>query len=258
MSFAGDSFLSYGTAIARKVTHKGKSAIIVNDCNFSSTTSSHQSELRIAIPSEIPCFHFSEGMGARLEVKPSALFDYAVERSAECLAKSEKARQRKDDLKGEAARWLERAREVAEFFGLKRKIDEGTVQRLKASKERAEKAQARKEALQAEARRILAQKDYDAWKRGEDVSRGAFHDFPVAFRVEGKELVSSLGARVPVKDAKRALRFVKSHRGHEWRENGETCPVGGYRVNSITPHGIVAGCHRISWDEIANVESLIG
>lgn len=35
MSFQGDVFLSYNTAIARKVNHKGQVAVILNDESFS-------------------------------------------------------------------------------------------------------------------------------------------------------------------------------------------------------------------------------
>ncbi len=160
-------------------------------------------------------------------------------------------------MEGEAGGYLEEAKRVAEFFGLKRKVDEKTAQRLAASRIREEK---RKEAArikrESELRAEIAA-DFEAWKRGEDVMRGSFGLFPVAFRIEGDELVSSLGARVPVKDAKVALRFVQSRKGQEWRENGETCPVGGYAVNSITPAGIVAGCHRIAWSEVEHVAALL-
>lgn len=256
MSFYGPLFRSYATGIGRIVQRNGKTAVIVNDRSFSVSTSKHQGVMRCAIPSETTVFHFDDGYSTRLNPTGAELFEYALDRSADCLTKAAKARVRKDWHNGQAGEWLEQARAVSAFYGLRRKVDEKAVQRLSAAKAREEKARVAREAAQAEKLRAEMQADFDAWKRGEDV-HGYFRAFPVAFRVEGDELVSSLGARVLVKDAKVALRFVQSRKGQEWRENGETCPVGGYRVNSITPAGIVAGCHRIAWDEIAHVAELL-
>lgn len=258
MSFDGPVLKSYATAIARLVEHKGQRAVIINDRSFSVSTSKHQGRMRCAIPDGTPKFKFSEGMGARLDVDGKGLFDYAVSESANALAEAAKTKHKgkKERMEGVAGYWLDEARRVNEFFGLKRKIDEKTAQRLSALRVREEKrAAVAREKREADARK-KAQEDYDAWKRGEDV-HGHFSMFPVAFRVEADDLVSSLGARVPLHDAKVALRFVQSRKGQEWRENGETCPVGNYAVQSITPAGIVAGCHRISWEEISHVESLL-
>ena len=35
-----------------------------------------------------------------------------------------------------------------------------------------------------------------------------------------------------------------------WRRNGESCLVGVYQLDAITNQGIVAGCHRIAWEEV--------
>lgn len=256
MSFEGHVFYSYGTAIARLVECNGKRAAILNDCGFSSTTSKHQGMVACALPSDLLVFRASEGRGTSLDVKPSAMFDYAIRSSADCLEKAEKARKNGDSLKGQAAEWLERARQVSDFYGLRRKVDERAVSRLSAARLREEKrqiAKAEKDAAERKQRRLA---DFEAWKIGETV-HSDLSDFPVAFRVEGTELVSSMGARVPVKEAKRALRFVLKHKGQEWRENGETCPVGGYRVQAIAPTGVIAGCHRIAWDEVEHVKELL-
>ena len=82
MSFDGDVFRSYNTAIARKVTHKGKCAVILNDRSFSNTTCKHKNRMMRAIPHDAIRFHFDDGMGTRLEVSPKQLFDYAIERAA--------------------------------------------------------------------------------------------------------------------------------------------------------------------------------
>jgi hypothetical protein len=256
MSFEGPVFYSYGTAVARLVERNGKQAAIFNDAGFSSTTSKHQGMVACALPSDLLVMHACEGRGTSLNVKPAALFEYAITKSAECLGKAEKARKNGDYLKGQAGEWLERARQVSDFYGLRRKVDEKAVSRLSAARQWEEKrkiAKAEKDAAERRERRLA---DFAAWKAGETV-HSDLSDFPVAFRVEGPELVSSMGARVPVKDAKRALRFVLKHKGQEWRENGGTCPVGGYRVQAIAATGVIAGCHRIAWDEVEHVKELL-
>lgn len=98
----------------------------------------------------------------------------------------------------------------------------------------------------------------DRWRNGEDV-RGYNGDLPVMLRREGDglpgesaEMVTSRGARVPLADAERAYRFAQAvrNRAEGWHKNGETCPVGMYQLDAVNASGIVAGCHRVSWEEV--------
>lgn len=263
MSFSGDVFYSYSTAIARRIRHKGKEAFVLNDTSFSVTTSKHQSRVRRAIVGRP--FHFSAGMGTQLDVTGADLFAYALDQAALEKAKADKARGRKDWHLGRSGEWLEEAKRVAEFFGLRKNVDESAIEKLTAAKVRAEKREAiantkarkameaaRKE-REAKARELLA-----LWLAGDpEVQTYSLHDLPTQFRIEGEELVSSKGARVPLVDAERAIRFALARREKGWRENGETCPVGGYRLNSITPEGVIAGCHRIAWAEVERLSALL-
>lgn len=186
MSFNGDWFLSYGTVIARHITFKGKQAIILNNTGYSVSTSKHQGYVRRAIPGSVPVFHIGDiGRGCSLNFdgrEGKVLFEYAVAQSAESLKASEKAKARKPLYEAEAARWLEWAKEINEFFGLRRKVDEKTIERLRASSEKAERDAAKKRAQDEEKRRIEQTAAYEAWKQGK--SAGYFNDsiFPVAFR----------------------------------------------------------------------------
>jgi len=62
---------------------------------------------------------------------------------------------------------------------------------------------------------------------------------------------------VPLQAARVAYRFATSKRAQGWHENGETCPVGHYRLNAINAQGIVAGCHRIAWSEIERLAPVL-
>lgn len=261
MSFNGDSFLSYGTVISRHITFKGKQAIILNDTSYSVSTSKHQGYVRRAIPGCVPVFHIGDiGRGCSLNFdgrEGKVLFEYAVAQSAESLKASEKAKARKPLYEADAARWLERAKEVNQFFGLRRKVDEKTIERLRASSEKAEREATKKRAEAAEKRRIEQTESFEAWKQNREHDYFDRSLFPVAFRIEEDELVSSKGARVPLEAARVAIRFVLHNRSTGWHRNGTSCQVGMYHLDSVNEHGVVAGCHRISWEEVERVAALL-
>lgn len=259
ISFDGDMILSYATAIARHVTHKGKAGIIVNDTSYSNSTAKHYGKLRSAIPEGVPVFYIGEmPRGTRLDVTPLELFTYAMERAKWNETKASRAKKYAGLWANNAAQWMERAEVVSRFYGLRKKVDWRKVAKLRLDAEEAERQRAIREEKLAEIKRIADQENYAAWKEGY-AHTGSFaaHLFPVAFRVEGDELVSTLGARVPMQAARIAYRFAMSKRGQAWRENGETCEVGMYRLNAINEHGIVAGCHRIAWVELERLASVL-
>jgi hypothetical protein len=256
MSFEGDIFYSYNTAIARRITHKGETAIVVNDRHFSNSTVKHQSHVRRALVGQP--FHFSAGMNTRLDVTGEELFAYALEQAAEQKALADKARTRKDAHLGRSGEWLEEARRVSEFFGLRKKVDSASIDRLAAARARAEKQQQKARAKLQKEREEKARELLALWLAGDpEVQTYSLYELPTQFRIEGEELVSTRGARVPLADAERAIRFALARREKGWRENGETCPVGGYRLNSITADGVVAGCHRIAWPEVERLSALL-
>jgi len=267
MSFDGPTLYSYGTAIARLIEHKGRPAVLINENSFSVTTSGHQAAMRQALPGHLPRFYVSEHRGTRLDNTPAQLFAQAIETATRAAKNAAAARPRQTAVRAQAeaeqGKWLERAREVSDFFGLRKKVDENTIARLAKAKATQEKKEAAARAKAQAARMEENRAKLEAWKAGEpvDLWRISAGDFPVAFRLETEggepELVSSLGARVPLHAARVAYRFATSKRGQEWRANGETCPVGNYALDSITPAGIVAGCHRISWPEIERLAPLL-
>ena len=71
-------------------------------------------------------------------------------------------------------------------------------------------------------------------------------------RVQGDQVVSSMGARVPLDHARRVLPLVLAlhERGEEWRTNGHKMPLGVYQVDRVDAEGVHAGCHHIAWEEV--------
>lgn len=269
-SFEGDYYYSYNTIIAAHRTHKGKPWVLLNSRSYSPTTGGHMSGVRSALHGHTaPVFEIEgAGTGQNYEFQtttPAQLFDYAVKQSAEAEAKAARARTNKDHYSGAAARWLEKAAKINTFFGLRRKVDAKVVSRLKEAAAREEKKNAAlRKAEEARLAIINAERDalrrqwYEQWKNGAGgIDTHNFYNLPVAFRIEENELVSTLGARVPLDAARVALRFIMRRRGQEWRANGDRCPVGHYELSAINAAGVVAGCHRFSWDEVERVAGLL-
>lgn len=88
----------------------------------------------------------------------------------------------------------------------------------------------------------------ERWRQGDRLNG---FQFPVVMlRVDENEMETSKGARVPLADAERTFRFANSLRAKGWHRNGETHNIGNYQIDAINEFGVVAGCHRVSWDEI--------
>lgn len=271
VSFDGPVIRSYATAIARHIEHKGKAAIIYNATSYSVSTTKHQSRIWQAIRHNdegLAVFRVqSQRMGTDLRFSGDELFAHYIEKAAQAEQDALAPRIRPHTVeahKARAAAHLQSAKEVAAFYGLRKKVDEKAIARLAASKARAEKRAAVEQAKREAQERAKQEKNYQDWLLGRGIDTGFPQTynfnarlFPVAFRIEGDELVSTLGARVPLQAARVAYRFAMSKRGQEWRENGETCPVGHYRLNAINAQGIVAGCHRITWAELERLAPVL-
>ena len=153
------------------------------------------------------------------------------------------------------AEWLDEARAIASFYGLRRKVDDKAVERLQAriSRERIRQEKIR-QAQEAE-REKRNQETIAAWLKGADVYMPYLDK--CYLRKVGNEMETSRGVKVPWKDAVRAFKFALRHKDG-WRTNGQACPIGNYRLDSINENGIIAGCHRVSWEEVERLAKLEG
>ena len=266
-SIEGDAYMSYNTVIGRRYEHKGARCFLVNDTSYSATTSKHQSAMRLAIPSDALEFHIGNlTMGERMDFGThkqtgARVFEYAMEQAAESALKAEKARKQdsKDFHAGRQSEWLESARKASEFFGLRRKVDESTIGRLKASKVRAELAQKKADALREKVRIAKDADDIRDWLMGKSVYLS--HALPCYLRTERPvdadparscvlEIITSKGARISYDAGKRTFEFAMKARAKGWHQNGSTFAIDSYHLSAVNEQGIIAGCHRISWSEI--------
>ena len=258
-SFDGRSYYSYATEIARIVERKGQKAYLLNTSSYSVTTSSHQNGVARAIPENAHIFKIGDfGRGVSLDnVTGSMLFDYSIKRAAECADKAARARIHKNWHLVEQAEWVRQAKQVCSFYGLSRKVDDKAIERLqdRIAREKCRQAKLEKE-RQARLEKENAQ-TIEKWLAGKNVY------FPwtverVYLRRIGDEMETSRGVRVPIQDARRAYQFVLKHKDDAWRRNGQQFSIGRYQLDSVNHAGVIAGCHRVTWDEIERFATLQG
>lgn len=270
MSFNDGALYSYGTAIMRFCEHDGKEFLLVNGTSYSNSTSKHMGHARRATSHIRPTFYLGNlRRGESLRFGSDTgdkLYAYAMDEAADRLQKSKRARTNKSFLLEQAQHWMGEAQRASDFFGLGKSIDHDALDKIIADKEQAAKEHAEQlreiKKKREERERIEleeAKEDLEKWVRGEDVRRGYnFNKLPCRLRADmGTDVITSHGARIPYEEGRKAFKFVMRMRDRGWRANGETFQIGSYQLNSVTAEGIVAGCHRISWDailELANKE----
>lgn len=269
MSFDGGMFNSYGTAIANIVRRGKRKAFVVDCASFSVTTSKHQNYVLRAIPEVEYIFRLHCGRrGQRLEFSAGELRDWYLNEYRRVETPSKFAWKRAEQFLGRMSN-LERAIEVCKCFGLptarllkRRQMIQGDVENARRIvhehvQKRIDATEAR-EAKRREAARVADAENIPKWLAGTRVSLSA--DCPVLLRATHSSvpepdqpfdtMETSRGARVPLADAKRAFQFVIAARARGWHRNGERFEIGHYELDAVNEQGVVAGCHRVAWDEI--------
>jgi hypothetical protein len=258
--FRGDTIYSYGGhfPIARHVKNdKGEAAVLFTTRDYSHTTGMHKRGTRSAIPSTARVFYIE-----RPDRMPTVVDVQDKERkAAELLAKSKRARANKASYLSRANSLLEDARNMVEFFGLKHTV--ATPEGLKGVAEQIEQArkEQRERERQAEKRRIEeAQEKIALWKAG---TYGGYvpSSIKTAFgRIEGNELVTSRGARVPLEHVKKVAPLVRSiiEKGKTFKRNGHTIHLGHYQLDAIHADGtLIAGCHTFERAEVLRILDMV-
>lgn len=260
--FEGDTIYSYGRhfPIARHIeTEKGK-AILFTTRTYSITTSGHINLVRGAIPDGVRVFHIEDPSrmpdGRDITAKENKAADY--------VAKAKRARVNREGLLTSAKNLLDEASELVEFFDLKLGRPVLTMDGLGVLAGEIEAAR-KKDAAEKKARQQAAikkaQEDLELWKNGESVNTYLFSGLPFAFgRIEGAELVTTKGARVPVEHVAKVSKLVRKiiTEGKTYKANGHTIHLGHYVLNEIDANGMLrAGCHRFEKTEVLRILDLI-
>jgi hypothetical protein len=280
MFFDKKTIYSYGYhfPIARIIRNEaGEKAVLFTTDTYSKTTARHISDVRQALDGS-PVFHVSKPDSQ----EPATLFnDYLrqVERAVEEVKPRMRA-ETKLRIFGKIQRIVNEGNRFAAFVGLASRLEmpeslETVVGNLeqarKAAAEQAAReqaARAAKQAREAAAYRRKHAKDLERWREtGDDristddgrwniLRLGMWPGALLRYDAESNEIQTSMGARVPVSHAQRAYRFVAALKAakREWKRNGHTFHIGHFGLDSVDKKGnIKAGCHYITWTEIASL-----
>ncbi len=269
LSFSGPVLRSYSTAIGELVQTKDGTLAVLNAIDYSVSTSRHQRYMRQAV-SHLPSVEVwgvdcGESWIVPKDAKGRADKKWVREQIKTSLAKAaermeQAGRARKPDilnyLASQADRLVRNAETLAEWFKVKMpKVELGDLV-ARAAEIRKQEA-ARLKRLEAKLLKENAEK-IEAWRNNEPgaciphgVSKVFLRRRTVAYDGTKTDAVdTSKGAVIPWDDAIRLFRFAMAKRKKGWRRNGETFAVGRYQLDAVNKNGIVAGCHRIGFDEI--------
>lgn len=246
ISFALPNAYSYSAVIGKHFAQ----GVALSNTNYSNTTSSHQSALRYA------CNHFARVyVPAPDDVRTS---HNQVELNVKhLLEKASTAKARKELYLSDALNQVSDFNKFAEWSNsaLRIKAPVTDAEALKAiavsvkaetaKRNAAIKERARQDALDNEAR-------ISEWRKGLAIYLP--YNLPVALRVNGDEIETSKGARIPVSEAPTIWAMVQ--RKKEWKPGN---PVGNYRLTKINKDGsIIVGCHNIAFSELQYVANVLG
>lgn len=260
MSFRGNDFMSYLTPIAR--LYPEQNAVVLATRRYSNTTTSHQTAVRRAIPGNLTVLRVDELPGYNTDPRHlvTTLLQTAEQYKASAEVTQREHPRRKSVIASHHAACMARlewAKAISDHFGLDTACTIEGLQEIREAREKACAAREKAEAKARKARERKARENLVKWRTGESIPAHRLPDGAAYFRVHGEMVETSKGVDIPIKEARLALRFVNSKRETGWHRNGETFPIAGYQLDSVTADGVVAGCHRASWAELDRLAALL-
>lgn len=281
--FKGEILYSYREPIARMIAGKDeKNPIFLHrDFSYSNTTARQMSRARQASYGlnvvndvlEIGNDRYT-GDGGKIDHKANLKhFAALIEKAGIAFIRSRATN--KEWRLSSLVRVVENANKYVRIFKLKTRFvvpnesEIGAI--MKASKVKAdalEKANAEKYRLQRIAsekaeneRKAKALENLAKWKAGDNVEIYGLNTGLAYARIEGEEVVTTMGARVPLHHARRAIGLVLKvmKAGEVWTPNGKTLHLGDYEVREINGvTGILSvGCHKFDRAELERIGELL-
>jgi hypothetical protein len=118
------------------------------------------------------------------------------------------------------------------------------------------KRKAEREAYEAKEREKIP-----AWKRGENVYL-RIYDGNALLRVKNGNVETSQGVNVPISGrlgAARLFRFLLNLKtqGKTFETNGHKEHIGNFSVTNFDGQLLIAGCHKITWEEITSISDAV-
>lgn len=251
VSFRGPYFYSYSTCIGEYV-RPGLYAI--SERRHSVTTARHLTELARAIPGDAVVVRIQDPQ-SREYIWPRDRRD-ATREMVNSLRRAEEFRQKTERARKEWSRdwngsqmqmWLDNAAVLKREFKLRNKIDQNTIERFEINRRRQERRLTL--ARQRKVEELKAK-----WLRDETPHFPRGYSGGTLLRVHNNECIeTSLGIRLEFDEALRVYRIIKALRARQKWEDNASYPIARYTINRVTPEGVIAGCHRVSWAEIERI-----
>jgi len=282
--FEGPTIYSYGRHFLMGRIHKTRrgTLVLLNSGGYSKTTGKHKGWVAGAVRHmdrvNVP------------EVNPGGNTDHAKNLAhfakimTDNLAKAQRAMQARTvaGYSGTAAQAHNNWANYARFFGIRRKAPKWPAQAWEAAAARATCIETpdpvrdakRYKVQQARQAATLARFEAkrEAWRNpGMDRAglseyrmtrqeRGQARALPCMLRVNGDELETSQGARIPLDHAPRLWALIQRARvGRTYQANGHSEHAGQFKVDSIDHYGTLkAGCHTIEFAELERMARTLG
>lgn len=251
--FEGDTIYSYGSHFPIARHYKG--VVLFTTKSYSRTTAKHKGCVRQAC-SHLTVFEVSNPLSdpSGRDVRE---WGEQIKFEAVVAARSRNTAAHLESLQ----RTVDSANDFCERFGFKTRFSmPGNLEELRA-KAKASAERERKAKLAREAKfEAYCAETVGFWLEGQMVQIPAAYsktllrvrlfdgDCPATNGQPYME--TSRGAKVPLAEAEKAFRFAVAMRARGWHRNGEQFKVGDYQLDAVNEQGVIAGCHRIAWDEI--------
>ena len=251
VSCQNNVLFSYNTAIA----HIYGETVILNKHSFSVSTSKHQSLARSAsrhckqLLVDIPIWNNSGLVYGQNDFN-NFIVSHNEKIAADYLVKASRAKKNADFYSGMAYAHLKSLEDYAALLGLE--YQAGDLSALQAAAIEADKKRKAAEKIR-KAEKIAEQTEaLQRWRNGENIYR---HFEITALRINGDEIETSKGAKIPLDHAIKAWPLLKRihDSGQEYFAGSHSIKLGHYTVSRITRDNMIIGCHTIPFGEIVNI-----
>lgn len=246
--FEGDTIYSYGAhyPAARFYDRGAKSCVLLNERRYSSTTSRHMSHVsraldysRLAFTAYVPHVEAGNDSAKHLEN-----LKYIIDQAVLILKKCDKTRKHLTKNFAEFEALRKTVILYGRFFKIKLPCDLPVVTDAQR-KEFEKRIRAEAESL-ALAKQKAADKEAELLKKwiNDPLQRGTFFNSPVKLRINGDQIETSHGAKVPLKEGIAAAKaFLEGKLVVDGR-------LGAFTINEVSHEYVKIGCHVIQRAEI--------
>lgn len=246
-----DRLYSYNTCIAQ--IHND--TVIFNSHSYSNSTSKHQSLARGAIHGmkaislDFPRYNLQSLILGQNDFN-EVLKEPNERKAAEWLIKASRSKKYAELYQSMANNILLSLAEYAQFLGLDYVCH--NLSELQAAALENEKKQKALEKIR-KAEKIKEQAEaLEKWRNGENVQN---HFEITALRVQGDEVQTTKGAKIPLNDAISAWPLLNrlASSGLSLNTINHKIRLGYYTVTRIDNKELVVGCHNIPMTEVKNI-----